>query len=234
MLPNKNGGSCHPGQACNLIRKREVGNAFLTLWARNCPTQPSTLSVAQEARAVGWKHASQVVNELLETGDLSDPEITRPNQKESGFFVGVGSRALKLEEEVFLLALRTETPSRPNLDCIREPRMRHGTRMSSPFITSCFKKRFNDPGTFRKPNLVPPDKFKTKNLLRCIDFCKITDNFPDKTVLNFLDEKHIVNKEAMPSKIHADLTTGIMDFMPVSGDFHDAFNLFANRFSEPA
>jgi hypothetical protein len=226
MLPNRNGGSYHPGQSYNLIRKREVGEAFLTLWEDNCPMQPSVLSVARKAR-VGWKYASKVIEELLETGDLLDPELTRPNQEESGYFVGVGSRALKLEEEVFLLALRTEKPNRPNLDYIRELDRMHGTLVSTTFITQWFKKRFNHPGNFRKPNLVPLDKFRTENLVRYLDFCDIIDKFPDKTILNFLDEKHIVNKDALPKKIRADPTTGFMDFIPVSGDFRDAFNLFA-------
>jgi hypothetical protein len=78
--------------------------------------QPSVRSVAGAAR-VGRNFASKVIKELLKTGDLLEPELTRPKQKEPGYFVGVGSRALKLEEEVFLLALRAETPDRPNLDC---------------------------------------------------------------------------------------------------------------------
>jgi hypothetical protein len=226
MLPNENGGSCHAGQPCNLVRKREVGEAFLTLWADNCPMQPSVRSVAQEA-CVGWNHASKVIEELLDTGDLVDPELARPNQMDSGRFVGVGARSLKLEEEVFLPALRTEKPNRPNLDCIRQLERRHGTKVLSPFITKWFQKRFNHPDNFRKPNLVPLDKFKTENLLRCIDFCDIIDKFPNKSIFNFLDEKRIVNKDAMASGIRADPTTAFMDFMPVSGDFHDAFNLFA-------
>jgi hypothetical protein len=226
ILPNGNGGSYHPGQPYNLVRKREVGEAFLTLWADNYPMQPSIRSVAQEAR-VGWNYASKVIEELLDTGDLVDPELTRPNQMDSGYFVGVGARSLKLEEEVFLLALRTEKPNRPNLDYIRQLERRYGTKVSSPFITKWFQKRFNHPGNFRKPNLVPLDKFKTENLLRYIDFCDIIDKFPDKSIFNFLDEKHIVNKDAMASKIRADPTTGFMDFIPVSGDFRDAFNLFA-------
>jgi hypothetical protein len=130
-----------------------------------------------------------VIEELLDTGDLVDPELTRPNQMDSGHFVGVGSRALKLEEEVFLLALRTEKPNRPNLDYIRELDRGHGTKVLSPFITKWFPKRFNRPGNFRKPNLVPLDKFKAENLLRHIDFCHIIDKFPHKSIFNFLDEK---------------------------------------------
>ena len=137
----------------------------MTLRANNYPTQPSVRSVARKTR-VGWKFASKVIKELLETGNLLDPELTRPKQKESGCFVDVGSRALNLEEEVFLLALRAETPNRPNLDCIREPDRRCGAKVSTAFITEWFKKRFDHPGNFRKPNLVPLDKFRTAQSLK--------------------------------------------------------------------
>ena len=63
---------------------------------------------------------SKVIDELLKAGNLVDSQLTRPNLKESGFFVRVGSRTLKQEAEVFLLALRTEKPNRSNLDYIRE------------------------------------------------------------------------------------------------------------------
>jgi hypothetical protein len=150
-LPNRDGGSCHPGQPCNLVRKREVGEAFLTLWADNCPMQPSVRSVAQEA-GVGWNHASKVIEELLDAGDLVNPELTRPNQMDSGHFVGVGSRALKLEEEVLLLALRTEKPNRPNLDCIREPDRRHRTKVSSPLINQAiFENQISSHSTSSRP-----------------------------------------------------------------------------------
>ena len=72
VLPNVNGGSYYPGEEYNLIRKREVGNAFLRLWANNYPMQPSIRSVVQEAH-VGWNYASKVIDELLETGDLVIP-----------------------------------------------------------------------------------------------------------------------------------------------------------------
>jgi hypothetical protein len=44
--------------------KREVGEAFLTLWANNYPIQPSIHSVFLVAR-VGWNYASKVIEELL-------------------------------------------------------------------------------------------------------------------------------------------------------------------------
>jgi hypothetical protein len=158
-VPNR-GGSCHPWEWCSLTRKKEVASAFFKQWQDNCPTRPSNPPVAWAA-GVGQKFAGKVIKKLLKSGHLPDPELTRPNQKEAGCFVGVGSHALKLEKEVFLLAL-----------------------------------------------------------------IQVIDKHPDKTIFNFSDEKEVVNKDALPSKICADPTNGFMDLVPVSGDFHDAFNLF--------
>jgi transposase len=106
--------------------------------------------------------------------------------------------------------------------------------VSSAFVTQWFKKRFDHPGTSRKPNLVPLDKFRSKNLVQHFDFCAIIDEHPDKTVFNFSDEKQVVNKDALPCKIRACPTNGFMDFIPVSsGDFRDAFNLFTAVSANP-
>jgi hypothetical protein len=50
---------------------------------------------------------------------------------------------------------------------------------------------------------------------------------------NFLDEKHIVNKDAIPAKGRADPLTGYVDFIPVTGDFREAYNIFAVISGDP-
>jgi hypothetical protein len=50
----------------------------------------------------------------------------------------------------------------------------------------------------------------------------------DHTKWNFLDEKHIVsNKDAIPPKGRANPLTGYVDFIPVTVDFRDSYNVFA-------
>jgi hypothetical protein len=49
----------------------------------------------------------------------------------------------------------------------------------------------------------------------------------DHTKWNFLDEKHICNKDAIPEKGRADPLTGYVDFIPVTGDFRESYNIFA-------
>jgi hypothetical protein len=56
----------------------------------------------------------------------------------------------------------------------------------------------------------------------------------DHTKWNFLDEKHIINKDAIPSKGRADPLTGYIDYIPVTGGFHESYNIFAVIKGNPA
>ena len=53
------------------------------------------------------------------------------------------------------------------------------------------------------------------------------DALPLQHLWCFLDEKHIVNKDALRAKTRKDPLTGKMDHIPVSGDFRETFNLMA-------
>ena len=88
-------------------------------------------------------------------------------------------------------------------------------------------KRFEHTGGFRKPNIVPIDKFKPENIARLLEFTTHLETFWDHTTFNFLDEKHLINKDVLPNWQRADPTTGYMECIPVSGDFRDTYNLIA-------
>jgi hypothetical protein len=56
----------------------------------------------------------------------------------------------------------------------------------------------------------------------------------DHTKWNFLDEKHIVNKDAIPSKGRANPLTGYVNYILVTGNFHESYNMFAVISGNPA
>ena len=66
---------------------------------------------------------------------------------------------LTIEEEVFLLALRAEDATRTNLEYIHLLAENYGKTVSSSFISKWFKRRFEFPADFKKPNVVPLDKW---------------------------------------------------------------------------
>lgn len=226
--PNRNGGYYHPGCRYEFTKKMSVGSAYLELWQEFYPIEPSINAVAKRAK-VGWNYADRVVTELQHTGTLIDP-LTYGDR--TRFSLGVGE-CLSVEEDVFLLSLRAEDPGRPNLDYIAHLQEAYGKTVSSQFISNWFKKRFKYSGDFRKPNLVPIDKFRPGNIKRYLEYRVLLDLYEDHTRFNFLDEKHLVNKDVLPTKTRADPLTGFLDAIPVSGDFREAYNLMAIILANP-
>jgi len=226
VLTNENGGFYEVGRRYGIVKKREVALAFLRLQA----TSPDPVSIKLLARQakVGWEYAKSVVLELIANGgsisNLVDPAITYHNKTTKD---GNYRCRLSAEEEMFLLSLRAEDGKRPNLSYIHELFVSYGKVVSSSFMSRWFHKRFQHSGRFKKPNLVPLDKFKNENILKYHEYVDKMALLPDKTKFHFLDEKHLVNKDVLPNKTRADPLTGYMDAILVSGDFREAYNLLA-------
>ena len=137
--------------------------------------------------------------ELENTGSLTDPELINSEKmrdREKNYY-------LEPVEELFLLALHSEKPSRPNSEYVAHLATYYGTVVSTSFISEWFKTRFDHKGSFRKPNLVPLDKFKQENVIRFVEYklkCKLMF---DHSRFCFIDEKHLVNKDSVPKNCGA-------------------------------
>jgi hypothetical protein len=57
--------------------------------------------------------------------------------------------------------------------------------------------------------------------------------FQDHSRWNFLNEKHLVNKDVLPNHVRACPLTGRVPAIPVRGDFREAYNLFAIILTNP-
>jgi hypothetical protein len=154
----------------------------------------------------------RVIWKLSETGEVLDPETLRKNKDN---VIGAGG-CLTTEEEIFFLFLLCllEAPERPNLDYIRQLELYYGKLVSSGFISTWFKKIFPFRGSFRKPNLIPLDKFKKRNILRFLKYKEKMDMLWDHTMWNFIDEKHIINHDALPKKRKSGSADGIHQLHP--------------------
>jgi hypothetical protein len=87
----------------------EVGHAYIACFHDNYPHLPTAKAVAKLAK-VGRTYASLVIEELLRTGTIIDPEII----KEQRIELRLPKFHLTVKEELFLLSLWTENPTRPN------------------------------------------------------------------------------------------------------------------------
>jgi hypothetical protein len=134
---------------------------------------------------------------------------------------------LTVEEELFLLSLWTESPSRPNNSYARGLRDFYGTIATPQYIGLWFQTRFAHSGQFCKPNLEPKDKFHRENIVHYMEFHMILEKLHDHMEFHWLDEKHLVNKDVEVTKVRVNPLTGYIPCIYVNGDFRDAYNLFA-------
>jgi hypothetical protein len=220
---NKDGGFYENGKQYSFAKKWEVASVFLRLWNENFPEEPTNMRELARQSKVSPGYARKVVNELSTTGQLRNPCVTKLEKRVAR---GV-ALDFTIEEEVFLLALRIDCPFRPNTDYVAKLKDYYDRDVSPSLISNWFKNRFDYAGTYKVPNLVPIDKWMMRNATRVMAYRGMMDLFPDHSRWNFLDEKHIVNRNVLPKKVRADPLTGYVDAIPVSGDFRNAHNIFA-------
>ena len=221
---NENGGLYQNGRWYDLPKKVEIHQAYFNLLAQTYPEQPTTKAVAKHAK-VSEAFARKVLKEIEHYGEVIDPKELTYIRKEYDPNKGAGSRSLLPEHEMFLLSLRSENPCRPLSNYRLELYRQFDVSVSETTISRWFNTRFEFKGNLRKPNLVPLDKFRPLNILRYADFMATIKQFDDHTIFNWIDEKHIVNKDTLPKRVRADPITGRVDCIPVSGDFREAYNL---------
>jgi hypothetical protein len=82
-------------------------------------------------------------------------------------------------------------------------------------------------------NSIPLDKSRQENALKYAHFRLKVSLSQDHFRWNYLDEKHLVNKETLPNRVRECPLTGRVPAIPVSGDFRDAYNLFAIILTNP-
>ncbi len=141
--------------------------------------------------------SERCIRDSENAGSLTDPEATTSEirrDKEKHFY-------LNPTEELFLLALRAEDPARPNRDYITQLALYYGTSVSLSFISLWFKTRFDYKGSFRKPNLVPLDKFRQENVIRFVESKLKCSLLTDKSRFRFIDKTPPVHLNTVPNTL---------------------------------
>ena len=100
--------------------------------------------------------------------------------------VGNGAFLAK-EEVVLLLSLQAENSSCPNKHyAIRLYEADVMQQVSPQFISDWFKKGFAHKGSFWKPNLIPLDKFRPKNIVRYLEYRAKIEQLFDHSKFHFV------------------------------------------------
>ena len=195
-IQNSNGGWYQRGKVFIMPKKLDIGYQYLDMCIDKWPEQPSRPTATRDESQNQWSLCQEIIMELENTGSLTDPEVINSEamrDRETIYY-------LDPVEELFLLALCAEKPARSNREYIVHLYTYYGTVVSSTFITEWFKTRFDHKGSFRKPNIVPLDKFWAENVIRFIESKLKCQLLFDHSRFCFIDEKHLVNSDSVPKK----------------------------------
>jgi hypothetical protein len=123
--------------------------------------------IARETRT-SRNFVRKVRNEMLENnGDIVDPSLIPSNRAR-----GPGAMTFDELDMYVLLMLYFEEPSRTNSSYVERLYMITGTLTSPSTVSRWFNNYFPISGGFRKPNLVPIDKFKQANFWRAQEYLR--------------------------------------------------------------
>ena len=220
---NSYGGYFHLGDPYPHDKRKAIIHVFLEMYQKTFPLRPTFTAVAKEAK-VCVSTARRYINEFLETGDIKDPQEKAIMKKA----VSNGHNLkllLTLEEEQFLLGIRAEDSTTPLAVYCQHLIDEFDKEISVSYLHNWWKYRFHFRGNLRKSCLIPKDKFTNENWSRYCEFRMSCNILHDHTRFNFVDEKHLVNHNGQDIKGRVDPTTGILEGIPVSGDFRDANNI---------
>ena len=215
---NKNGGFYHNGDFYKYEKKLQVIDSFMAKWRESFPQRPTYTSIAKEER-VSINTVKNYVNEYLQTGRIRDPmaeKVARAGLGREGYKFRTN---LGFEAEQYLLALRSDDPSRPLFSYVDELRRQFNIHVSISYISSWWKHRFVYESSQRQTSMVPKDKFSADNWLRYYEFRSYVNYIHDHTRFNFCDEKHLVNHNGTKLKAKPDPFTEDIPTVPVDRDF---------------
>jgi hypothetical protein len=221
-LRNDNGGWYQHGRVFALPKRLDIGYQYLDMCFGMWPERPSQRQLLSFSK-ISVSAARKSIMKLENTGLLIDREHANSEKTRDREKIDY----LEPTKELFLLAIRAEKPVRPNRDYIANLATYYGTSVSSTFISEWFKTRFDHKGSFRKPNLVPLDKFRCENVIRFVEYKLKCQLLFDHSKFCFIDEKHLVNSDSVPKKLCSCPISGRTEFIPVSGDFCETYNLIA-------
>ena len=217
VVQNESGRLYVPGRAYSLEVKVELRNVFWAM-AEGLGRYPTPHELKGAGRCSD-DFARKVIGEIMTHGDVVDPK-SLPNNRPRG----VGSKSLTPAMEQFLLELRQEKPTRPNIDYVYRLQEQFGTTVSEGLISEWFKRRWQFNASKKKTSNVPTDKWSDANTHRYLE-CLAKMLWMDPRRVKFCDEKLLKGADFFEQNVRLDPITGIMPTIDVDPDFRNTYSI---------
>jgi hypothetical protein len=100
-----------------------------------------------------------------------------------------------------------------------------GTAVSESVVSPSFNHGFSISGRFRKPNLVPIDKFKPNNILRAQEYLMVLSTI-DPMRVRFRDEKLVKGSKLFCHRTRRYVLTGEVLCVVTTSDFRNTYLIY--------
>ena len=201
LLINEQGGLYRKGHRYHAATKLLVHSCINRLGEDDI----STINISQVSKETNTSRGfvRKVHNEMIENnGNIVDPCVIRQERAK-----GPGVKTFDECDMFVLLMLYFEEPSRSNASYVERLYCATGTVTSTSTVSRWFNNYFPISGGFRKPNLVPIDKFRERNCMRAQEYLDALSIIaPHK--LRFGDEKLIKGAEVYCRRTRRNVLTG--------------------------
>ena len=215
---NQHGNVYRRGASLPYTKKLEVASAYST--ERDAAGKRPNISAIARQCGVTRSYVRTVEDELNEFGRvLQQEERKKHNSLSNG---GLCSNSLSNEDVFVLYQLYLDEPSRTMSSYVEWLHYFTGTVVSESTISNFFNKSLYFKGGFRRPNLVPFDKFRPENYEKMLDYLDIIERI-DPSRIKFGDEKHLKGQELYNRKVRRDPITGLIPPTYTNGDFRNTY-----------
>lgn len=223
VTTNSNNGVYHRGKAFSLEKKLEVASIFKKhqsqAIAKGQHRGPSRRAVAREAR-VSRDFVEKVEKEMNLHGHIVTPQPRNSSELRKK---GIGAYTLTDKDKGVLLGLHFRNAFRTRRNFCNRLRKITGVEVSESTISRFFLQGgFPFKGSFRKPDMIPRDKFKPANVDRYIHYVNWIKQIDPKR-LKFGDKKLLKGSEVYCRKGRRNVITGETPQHMVNGDFRNTY-----------
>ena len=230
---NQHGTIYRSGASLPYTKKLEVASAYSTERDAAGGKRPNITAIAQQC-GVGRGYVRMVEEELNEFGRVLQHDERRKHNSLSN--TGLCSESLSNEDMFVIYQLYLDEPSRTRSSYVDWLHYFTGTVVSEMTISRFFNDALLHNGGFRRPNLVPFDKYRPDNYLKMLDYLEIIERI-DPSRIKFGDEKHLKGQDLYNRKVRRDPITGVIPPTFTNGDFRNTYAVTGfcgiDRYSSP-